>query len=116
MMGLPGTITPSYSGRVFVIARGNWFNNTGGFGGNLILYYGTGAKPANGAAVVGSLLGTAALDSSMTVNQTRPWTVCGIITGLTLGTAYWLDVRLTAYGGGTIKLQDYMCAISAFEF
>jgi hypothetical protein len=116
MMGLPGTITPSYSGRIFVIASGNWFNDTGGFGGNLILHYGTGAKPANGVALTGSDFGSPALDSNMDANAGRPWSVCGIITGLTIGTAYWLDVALKAWGGGTIKLMDNMCRISAFEF
>jgi hypothetical protein len=116
MMGLPGTITPSYSGRIFVMASGAWYNNTGGWGGQLVLLYGTGIKPANGDTAVGSAFGSSALHSNMDTNVVTPWSVCGITTGLTIGTAYWLDVALKAWGGGTIKLMDNICAISAFEF
>jgi hypothetical protein len=116
MMGLPGTITPSYSGRIFVIASGSWKNNTTNGGGHVALLYGTGTKPANGAALTGSSNSSHALGYGFTANAFVPFSVCSIITGLTIGTSYWLDIVLAAVDVGTVTLVDNSCMISAFEF
>ncbi|HEV2100087.1 MAG TPA: hypothetical protein VGR45_14340, partial [Stellaceae bacterium] len=48
-----------------------------------------------------------------TVAAKSPFCVCAVVTGLTLGTAYWLDVAIADSTGGTATVTD--CTVSAFE-
>jgi hypothetical protein len=64
--------------------------------------YGTGSAPANGAAATGTNAGgpnSSFPSASGSAGSTIPYVVGGIITGLTLGTAYWFDVALTNISG-----------------
>jgi hypothetical protein len=114
MMGLPGTITPSGSGKIILSISASGLNTAGaGTGGQIQLRYGTGTKPANGAAVSGSIAGTLVqfvlpATNSVAVSSTA------IITGMVLGTVYWVDVSLNSIGGsGTASLNN--AAIMAAE-
>jgi len=93
MLGLGSTIafTPAVSGSVLVVLSGylagNWTNDTV----NARLRYGTGTAPVNTAT--GSP-GTG-IGGTQTYNSTAAgtsWCMTALITGLTVGTAYWLDV------------------------
>ena len=49
-----------------------------------------------------------------TTAEKVPFTVCAIVTGLTVGVARWIDVGLAATVGGTATVKDI--SVTAFEF
>jgi hypothetical protein len=116
MAGLGSTcaITPVSTGRiefVFVISA---FNSTAGQAANFEMYYGTGTAPANNAAVTGTAItGKNHYVYSSTANAIETFADIGIITGLTLNTAYWFDVA-DFVSGGTGTINTVTC--SAHEF
>ncbi len=108
MMGLGGswTITPKRSSRALVIVTCDWTVNIAGASSVASLRYGTGTAPVNGAALSGTTLGQIVIVTP--TNVTRfPTCLSGIMTGLIVGTAYWIDLGLVSGGGGsTATLQD----------
>lgn len=116
MMGLGATckITPVYSGRLLIDIQGSGSNTTTAAAFNVQLRYGTGSAPANGATPSGTTLGTTVLGLANPANYIMPFKVGGIATGLTPGTAYWIDVSLYQTSGGTASIQQVGC--SALEF
>lgn len=111
MAGLGATIalTPRSTGRVRLNINGR-FTNTGGALDNILnLYYGTGAAPANGAA----LTGTAILSGDL--NLTPPGANLSgtlalnyeLTTLLTPNTAYWFDIGFAQAGGGSFILRPF---------
>jgi hypothetical protein len=114
MMGTGSTctITPLYSSRIFVQYTGVIFNATAGQSTRVQSYFGTGTAPANAAAVTGTSIGSLLSVTSTAVNASYSYTAGGIVTGLTPGTAYWLDVALDVTGG-TGTTNQVFC--SAFE-
>lgn len=111
MMGLGSTctITPTNSTRINVQFYGTVYNSTLGDGSQMQVRYGTGAAPANGAAATGTTLGPNQTATSALASQFAPITNGGDITGLTPGTAYWLDVTLNTVTGGTANLVNVGC-------
>ena len=104
MMGLAGSITPSGSGKVLVTVTGNLTNASSvGFGASVQARYGTGTAPSNGATPVGTSVSPGAVlkYTSASSSEIVPFTCCGVVTGLTVGTPYWIDLALAASGGGT---------------
>lgn len=93
-------ITPAYSGRVHVICDYAWL---GAFTA-LKWMYGTGTAPANHAAVTGTHFGP-----ELSANQAG--TLSAIITGLTKGTTYWIDMAYNA-GAGAPRFKHF----TAVEF
>ena len=93
---------------------GDVANNTTADGAKLGLYYGTGTAPANAAAITGTAIGAVPVYSAAANNQRVPFNITVIITGLTLGTAYWLDLMLGAVTGGTAVVKNL--TVTAFEF
>ena len=64
----------------------------------------TGTAPTNPTAVTGTSIGPLLPIASATANQSTSFSTGGIVTGLTAGTAYWLDLALdTNAGSGTIQ-------------
>ena len=117
MAGLAGAITPAFSGRVMIIISGRITNSggTAGQGAAAAIRYGTGSAPANGAALTGTEIGniTAMLLERSTASDPFPFTCSALVTGLVLGTAYWIDLRQAASVGGTGVVSNI--SISAFE-
>lgn len=113
MMGLAGSITPLQSTRVQVTISGQMANSTINDGVNIQLAYGTGAAPANAAAVTGTAVGAAQIATSLVAAQRSGFSISGIITGLTIGTAIWIDAQLKAITGGTASI--FGVTISAIE-
>jgi hypothetical protein len=99
MMGLAGSITPVTSGNVAFCVGGSVRNATAGGTTNVLLKYGTGTAPINGAAQSGTTLGNIWTGTSVAASNQLPFTAFGLATGLILGTAYWLDVAVAASGG-----------------
>lgn len=97
MMGLAGAITPAGSGAIEVSITG-YMLNSAAHSNTIQIRYGTGSAPANGAAATGTLLGGVQLIGCGAVSGGGgiPIALNGILSGLTLSTAYWVDVLLTS--------------------
>ena len=100
MMGLGfGAYTPSRSGTllVFCALEPAIEANAETFG---YLRYGTGTAPANGSSVVGTAINSV---QDFIITEAAVGilgqTAIGIVTGLTLGTAYWFDWSVTQDSG-----------------
>ena len=112
VMGLGGTITPLYTGTVLFMISGDIANSTSSDGGSVQIYYGTGTASGNGTACASA--GTTRNAVGQAVRQTPssaanikfPFAVQAVVTGLTVGTAYWFDACVTAITGGTASIAD----------
>lgn len=115
MLGAAGSITPQGT-RIFVAIAGK-YNNSASTTATLKLEgrYGTGTAPVQNAAVTGTAFGTAmtGLETAATARMI-PFTLIGIVTGLTAGVAYWLDVAFTN-GDGTNAPQIGQVTLIAFD-
>lgn len=116
MMGLgsSATITPTVSGRIYLAISGTISNNTTGDGVAGAIRFGTGTAPINGAAPTGTGVGPVASWTVPAGAANAPYSISGVLTGLTIGTAYWIDVVLNAITGGTASIKN--TAVCAFEF
>ena len=98
MQGLAGTITPGKTGSVLVIVSGHFVSSTvtAGDGIKVQLSYGTGSAPANGAALAGTQVGAIREYTNPAVVTAAdvlvPFSVNAVVTGLSLGTPYWIDL------------------------
>ncbi len=106
MMGLNVAFTPTTTGRVLVNLTGMLANNTIGDGASVQLRFGTGTAPINTAALTGTTVGVLKNMIASTAAGKQGVALSGIITGLTVGTAIWIDVGLKAVTGGTATLFD----------
>lgn len=115
MMGLGGaaTITPVISGKVLIIVSGTIQSTSGSGGYKHQLYYGSGTAPTNGAALTGSTASANVQTTSVGANLSLPFSVQGIVSGLTLNTAYWIDMGIAAVTAGTASIKTL--TISAME-
>lgn len=113
MAGLAGAITPAKSGNIIIFAWGAMANNTASRGAFAQIRYGTGAAPANGVALTGTYPGFFAFHDVAAANLTVPFCLMVIVTGLSVGTAYWLDLGQGARTSGTANL--FGVSIGAFE-
>jgi hypothetical protein len=114
MAGLAVSFTPATTGRVAINISGNATNSgaTAGQGAKAQIRYGTSTAPTNGAALTGTTVG--AMVTATLMRNTAdliPISLVGVITGLTLGTAYWLDLAEVALTSGTGQLKNLTVAI-----
>lgn len=109
MMGLGATckLTPTYSTRVRLQFQGFLSSTGSGVTIGVQARYGTGGNPGNGATVTGGMiaLGSSPQAAMQPANYIVPFTVGGIITGLTPGTAYWFDISIYGLSGTTTAKQ-----------
>lgn len=108
MAGLAGSITPAISGNITLTISGTMQNSTANDGCKIVMLYGTGSAPANGAAVTGTVAGPPGGQTGHSANATDnvPFSMTAYVTGLTVSTAYWLDLQEGAVTGGTCSLQN----------
>jgi hypothetical protein len=110
MMGLGSSwkITPTTFTSVRATINGQMANSTTGDGINIIVAYGTGTAPSNGASVTGTTVGINTIFTDLTGLLTNGAPFCKnvIITGLTPGTAYWIDIQCKAVTGGTASILN----------
>lgn len=98
MQGLAGSITPARSGNVLVVISGNTVVSatTGGLGVNYQLSYGTGTAPGSNATLAGTQVGAVQTYKNPTTvvvaDVSAPFSIQAVITGLTVGASYWLDL------------------------
>ena len=100
MIGLGATFTPNKSGKCFIELAGVALNTTGGGGSiNILGRYGTGTPPAAGAAATGTSFGTVQHIVTNANNVQIGFTIIGIVSGLALGTPYWIDLVISTDSG-----------------
>jgi type III secretory pathway component EscS len=69
------------------------------------LIYGAGTPPVNAASVTGTSVGNAQTITALVGGQPNSFELPSIVTGLTLGTAYWFDLSVKESAGTTIPTQ-----------
>lgn len=107
MMGLSGSITPAKNGVIAITLTGDGFNSTlVGDGGSIALRYGTGVAPINGAALAGTQASTPIHFTVAVTGDHKPFACIALVSGLTIGTAYWIDASLAAITGGTANIEQ----------
>src|SRR5690242_15711692 len=80
MMGLAGSVTPKFSGRVQVTMSGDCFSGTIADGANIQMRYGTGTAPSNAGALAGTTIGSAVSYRVPTTASRNPYAQSVIIT------------------------------------
>lgn len=116
MMGKATAFTPKAttgSGNVLINVTGDCFNVTAiADGGKIQIVTGTGTAPANGDALTGTAVGSLVTFIQSTTAEKHPFCLSAVVTGLTLGTAIWIDVSLRALTGGTATVENLtICAV-----
>ena len=114
MIGYGQTFTPSKTGRVLVILLANVNNNTAGDGIQAVLSYGSGTPPAPGSAITGTQVGGIAKVTSAAANAALEIALAAVVTGLTVGTTYWLDVAYSAITAGTASMSIVYALVVEF--
>lgn len=102
MAGFAGSITPIKSGKILIRVIGDITQNTSSRGASVKVNYGTGSAPADGDADTGTQVGPDInIAQTGATAFTVPYSAGGIVTGLTIGTTYWIDCahRITLGGG-----------------
>lgn len=99
------TFTPNQSGRMLIFASGDVTQNTTADGAQFQLSWGTGAGPANGAAVTGNQIGPQPSMTFLTGVLTVPFAVQSAV-NLQVGVLYWFDIALKALTGGSASLSN----------
>jgi len=106
MMAIGGAITPTKSGNVLINITGYWNNNTISDQCTLGIRTGTGTAPINGAAATGTARGSTQNIGQATAGFNYPFAVTSLVTGLTVGTAVWIDLAVFITTGGTCTLKN----------
>ena len=100
MQGLAGAVTPGSTGNVLITISGTINAASATTVNNGVAYqisYGTGAAPTNNTSLAGTQIGivqkyTSAVAPTAVGDVNVPFSVTYLVTGLTLGTAYWIDL------------------------
>jgi hypothetical protein len=120
MMGLgsatygSSSITPTTSGKIVISLSGSVSNSALNGGIAVQLRYGTSTAPSNAAALTGTAVGAIAGGLNLPAAGTVPFSLQAVVTGLSTGTAYWLDCSAgNNSSSGTVSL--FNVAMSAYE-
>jgi hypothetical protein len=107
---------PQVTGRLIVTIQGNFQNTTAGQGAYVAVRYGTGPAPANGvlAPGVGTVLAPELSYIQIAGNIAGNWvpfTYTSVITGLAVGTNYWIDLTYHNGNSGNVSLMGCSYAV-----
>lgn len=113
MMGLAGSIAMSSSNKFMVVISGDASTSGNSGTANFQIYYGSGSSPSTGDAVSGTPVSSnIQLRFAGTGSAQRyPFACNSIVTGLTPGQTYWVDIGTTNSGGNTITAKDISISI-----
>lgn len=121
MAGLAGAITPKRSGNVAILMSGTIIDASSVAANDGIIYqisYGTGTAPTSNAALAGTQAGIAqeytAPATAIAADVNIPFCVAVIVSGLTVGTKYWLDLAQKAISNAN-QYSFGNVSITAFE-
>ena len=116
MMGLAAVFTAITSGKVVANITGFMYNTSAAGAAGASLVVGSGSAPRNGqvqppgtSVVLGGAAGMSALGASKAV----PFSVTGIITGITPGLPFWFDLLLQAITTGVATVGEV--SVTAYE-
>lgn len=106
MMGVAGSITPTYKTRMLLTGCGTLVINANANqrGGEVSIRHGTGTAPSNGAAATGTQDAISGIDNLSTATHYVPFGLSCVVTGLTVGTTYWLDFGLRSMIDNTVTI------------
>lgn len=123
MMGLGGVsvFTPTATGTIFLAIQGGIINtgaalDEGSFASGI---FASGTPPANGAAEPGGPLAPVPFGTQVrllgvkSVSLNVPFCMTSIVTGLILGTPYYMDISLSTTAGGFAQVTTVV--LSAIE-
>jgi hypothetical protein len=113
MLGLNKTFVPSLTGNIvfaFTAAAGNTSDGSGA----VTIMTGTGTPPSNGASSTGTARSTRLYwYVGSGGNGQVPVTAIGAVSGLTVGSTYWVDIAFQNAGvGGTLALTGATLVIA----
>lgn len=103
--GLGATITPTVTGKVLAIISGTMVNAVANKWPLVQMRWGTGTPPANGAAPIGTPIGSIGFLTGNTVNNGTPFSLPGVILNAVIGVPLWLDLVQSTTAGGTTTLS-----------
>jgi hypothetical protein len=106
MMGMNLIISPEIATAAWITADGQITNSANNGETDVVVCYGTGAAPVNGAAQAGTILGQPSRYKATAANDFVPFSLTSLATGLVNGTTYWIDLAVKAVGGGTARVMD----------
>jgi len=106
MMGLALSLAPEVASGAWVTADGQITNSANNGETDVVVCYGTGTAPLNGAAQIGTIVGQPARYKSTAANDFVPFSLTSLIPNLTSGATYWIDLAVKAVGGGTARVMD----------
>ena len=106
MLGLAGSFTPNAGGNALLLVTGDMVCSVIGDGATLQIAYGTGAAPANNAALTGTLAAKALNFITSTVAGRQPFNLMAYVTGLVVGTPYWVDLAVQNLTGGSTTIAN----------
>lgn len=105
MMGLAGSIQPATTGIIQVIISGTISapaGTTATLGMSYQISMGSGTAPGNNTTLTGTQYGIPQSDENAATitaaDYFRPFSVSCIVSGLSIGTAYWIDLAAKALG------------------
>lgn len=110
MMGIAGAFTPVRTGQVQITISGDMFNSVVADGVTAQIRTGTGAAPANGVALTGTARGNPVAYTAAVAATKSPFSITVVVTGLTLGTAIWIDLGVAAVTGGNASVENLTVA------
>jgi hypothetical protein len=107
MMGIGITAVPDDS-QALVIMDGQLTNNTNGHYTTVVVCYGTGPPPNPGDPLTGTMLTqSSSFQASSGGGSNGPFSLAGIITGITINAPYWFDLAVLVTAGlGTVSNVD----------
>lgn len=104
--GVSINIVPYLTGRIHITANLDISNNTLGDGVAVQLYYGTGVSGGTlGASVSGTAVGQLeSYTQEGVASNPHNVSIIADLTGLTIGTQYWIEPAIKAITGGTVNV------------
>ena len=106
MMGLNVQLTPVVASAATVCLDGQITNNSNNSVTEVVICYGTGTAPVNGAALAGTIASQPARYKATAGGDYVPFSITCQVEGLTGGATYWLDAAVRAPSGGTASITD----------
>lgn len=103
MMGLAVPVTPNRTGQLMVVISGEYTSDDAVGNTNFQLRTGTGAAPSNGDGTAGTLQQSNSRISPDAVKR-NSFSFNKLITGLTVGTPYWIDLAIKNVANGAVQL------------
>lgn len=113
MTGYEGSITMSGGTKALVIISGDIAQSGNDGNSTMQIYYGTGTAPSNGDSETGTAIGSEVhIEFKGTGSQIKyPFSTQTVVTGLTPGSTYWIDLGTTNTGGNTVNTNNVSISV-----